>query len=267
MDQPAEIQLSPDGRNVAFRRIVSGNADVWLLDITRGVRRRFTSDAARDYEAIWSPDGSHIAFSSDRKGVLDLYDKPVAGAETESLLLESAEQKNIYDWSLDGRFILYGAQNSKTGRDIWALPLFGDRKPLAVAQTAFDEAEGRFSPDGRWVAYGLNETGRNEIHIQPFPGPGGKLQISTGGGNFPQWRRDGREIFYVGPDSRLMTVPVMLPVNGSTVEAGTPVALFAMRPGSEFAATPDGQRFLINTLLEDAATPPITVILNWKPRP
>jgi Tol biopolymer transport system component len=267
MDQPADIRLAPDGRSVAFRRMVGGNMDVWLMDIARGILRRFTSDAARDYEALWSPDGSRIAFSSDRNGVLDLYEKAVDGAGTESLLLESPEHKNIYDWSLDGRFILYGPQNSKTGQDLWALPLDGDRKPLAVAQTPFQEVNGRFSPDGRWIAYVLNESGRNEIHVQPFPGPGAKSQISTGGGNLPQWRRDGREIVYLGPDNRLMAVPVMLPVNGSVAEAGTPVALFQTRPGSEFAASPDGQRFLVNTLPEDAATPPITVILNWKPRP
>jgi Tol biopolymer transport system component len=235
-------------------------------DRARGVFRRFTSDAAREFEAIWSPDGSRIVFSSDRKGVLDLYEKPVAGAGTESLLLESPEHKNLYDWSLYGRFILYGPQSSKTGQNLWALPLFGDRKPLVVAQTAFEEVGGRFSPDGRWIAYVLNETGRSEIYLQPFPGPGGKLQISTSGGNSPQWRRDGREIFYLGPDNRLMAVPVMLQVNGSSVEAGAPVALFTTRPASEFAASPDGQRFLINTPLEDAATPPITVVLNWAGR-
>jgi Tol biopolymer transport system component len=266
MDQPADIRLAPDGRSVAFRRMVGGNVDIWLLEIARGVLSRFTSDAARDYEAIWSPDGSRIGFSSDRKGVLDLYEKPVAGAG-ESLLLESPEHKNIYDWSLDGRYILYTSQSSKTGEDLWALPLDGDRKPLAVAQTTFQEVDGRFSPDGRWVAYVSNESGRPEIQLQPFPGPGAKLQVSTNGGNFPQWRRDGREIFYLGPDNRLMAVPVMLPISGSVVEAGTPVALFATRPGSEFAVTPDGQRFLINTLPEEAATPPITLILNWQPRP
>jgi Tol biopolymer transport system component len=267
MDQPADFRLSPDGRSVSFRRAISGNVDVWLMEVARGVLRRFTSDGAREYEAIWSPDGSRIAFSSDRQGVLDLYEKPVAGAGAESLLLASPEHKNIYDWSFDGRFILYASQNPKTGEDLWALPLDGDRKPLPVAQTAFQEVDGRFSPDGRWIAYMLNESGRNEIHVQPFPGPGAKLQISTNGGSNPQWRRDGREIFFLGPDNRLMAVPVMLAANGSTVEAGTPVALFATRPGSEFAASPDGQRFLINTSLEDAAIPPITVLLNWKPRP
>jgi Tol biopolymer transport system component len=251
---------------VSFRRTISGNVDVWLLEIARGVLRRFTSDGARDYESIWSPDGSRIAFSSDRKGVLDLYEKPVAGGGPESLLFESPEHKNLYDWSLDGRFILYGSQSPKTGEDLWALPLAGDRKPMPVAQTAFQEVDGRFSPDGRWIAYMLNESGRTEIHVQPFPGPGGRLQISTSGGRLPQWRRDGREIFYLGPDNRLMAVPVVLAANGSTIEAGTPVALFGTRPGSEVAASPDGQRFLINTTPDDA-TPPITVILNWKPGP
>jgi serine/threonine protein kinase len=267
MDQPADIRLAPDGRSVAFRRMVAGNIDVWLMDIARGILRRFTSDPAREYETAWSPDGSRIAFSSDRNGVLDLYEKAVDRAGAESLLLESPEHKNIYDWSLDGRYILYTSQSAKTGEDLWVLPLEGDRKPLAVAQTTFQEVNARFSPDGRWIAYATNESGRTEIHVQPFPGPGAKLQISTTGGNLPEWRRDGREIFYFGPGNRLMAVPVMLSPNGTTLEAGPPVVLFAMRPGSEFAASPDGQRFLINTVPEDAATPPITVVLNWKPRP
>jgi Tol biopolymer transport system component len=263
--QPADLELAPDGRSVTFRRTVSGNMDVWLIEIARGVLRRFTANAARDYEAVWSPDGSRLVFSSDRKGVLDLYEKPVAGTEAESLLLESPEHKNLYDWSLDGRYILYTIQNAKTAQDLWALPLFGDRKPLPVAQTAFQEVNGRFSPDVRWVAYVLNESGRNEIYVQPFPGPGARLQISTSGGNAPLWRRDGRELFYLGPDNRLMAVPISLPVNGSAIEAGAPVALFATRPGSEFAVSPDGQQFLVNTSLDDAA-PPITVILNWRPK-
>lgn len=262
-DQPFGIRLSPDGRSAALSRTVAGNTDVWLIEVARGVLRRFVSNSARDYEVLWSPDGTRIVFSSDRMGVLDLFEKAVTGSETEALLLATPEHKNLFDWSLDGRFILFGTQNSKTGQDIWALPLAGDRKPLVVAQTPFQESEGRFSPDGRWVAYGLNESGRSEIYVQPFPGPGGKVQISTGGGNFPQWRRDGREIFYLAPDNRLMAVPV-LQNSGSALEAGTPTSLFTTRPGSEFAASPDGQRFLVNTAVEDS-TSPITIIFNWKP--
>ena len=154
----------------------------------------------------------------------------------------------------------------KTASDIWALPLDGDKKPLAVVQTASDERNGKFSPDGRWIAYQSNETGRNEIYVQAFPGPGRSTLISTTGGTAPRWRGDGREIFYTAPGERLMAVPVTPQANG-VVDPGTPVALFSMRPNSSWDASPDGQRFLVNTPLQDAATPPITVVFNWKPKP
>ena len=166
-------------------------------------------------------------------------------------------------WSPDGRFILFANSSAKTARDIWAVPLDGDRKPFVVVQTGFEETAGRFSPDGHWIAYTSNESGRNEVYVQPFPGPGRNWQISTGGGNPPQWRDDGREIFYAAPDNRMMAVSVR--INGSIIEAGTPVALFTRR-GSQYTASPDGQRFLSNTPLEEASTPPITVVLNWAGR-
>jgi eukaryotic-like serine/threonine-protein kinase len=180
--QPTSIRLSPDGHTVALYRVVSGNRDVWLIETMRSVLRRFTSDAATDSEPIWSPDGSRIVFTSLRMGLPDLYERSVSGVEAETLLFASPEFKNLHDWSPDGRFILYTSQTPTAGRDLWALPLSGDKKPLAVTQTAFNEDSGRFSPDGRWVAYASNESGRYEIYVQPFPGPGGKLQVSTRGG-------------------------------------------------------------------------------------
>jgi len=264
--EPGNIRLSPDGRTVALNRRVGGNTDVWLIDTARGVPRRFTFDAAVDQGAIWSSDGSRIAFHSSRKagGLYDLYQKPVAGAGAEEILFESSENKNIHDWSVDGRFVLFANQSPKTARDLWALPLGGDRKPFVVVQTGFEENVARFSPDGRWVTYQSNESGRNEVYIQPFPGAGRNWQFSTKGGINAQWRGDGQEIFYLAPDNRLMASRVTFAANGTIVEAGTPVALFTMRPGSQYAAAPDGQRFLINMPLEDAATPPITVVMNWK---
>jgi dipeptidyl aminopeptidase/acylaminoacyl peptidase len=240
MAAPDEIRLSPDGRTVALTRIVGGNRDVWLIETVRGTLRRFTFDAGRDVEPIWSPDGSRIVFA-------------------ETLLFASSEFKNVFDESADGRFILYTSQTPKAGRDLWALPLFGERKPFLVAQTPLDEAEGRFSPDSRWIAYQSNESGRNEIYVQPFPGSGGRSQVSTDGGTNAQWRRDGRELFYLGLDNRLMAVRVT--VNRSSVEAGTPVALFSMPPGSQYAAAPDGERFLVNMITADPS--PVTILLNW----
>jgi WD40 repeat protein len=259
--QLGAVRLSPDGRSVLIHRMQSGNTDTWLIETERAVLRRFTVDASKEYGAIWSPDGSRIAISSDRKGALDLYERPNAGSGPETLLLESSVQKIVHDWSPDGRYILYQTQSPNL--DLWALPLAGDKKPLPLATTAFAESGARFSPDGRWVAYVSNEAGQDEVYVQPFPGPGSKSQISTGGGWFPVWRRDGRELFYVGPPNRLIAAPIRF--SGSAVQAGTPAALFDLPPLSqssfEYDVSPDGRRFLVNGLVEDPS--PITIILNW----
>lgn len=264
-------ELSPDGRRVAVHRTEQGNTDVWLLD---GIRAsRFTFDANIDRFASWSPDGNRIAFSSNRKGTFDLYQKPASGAGNEELLVESPRLKTPSDWSPDGRFLLYGvADDPKTGFDLWLLPMQGDRKPFPFLNQTYEERIGQFSPDGRWVAYVSNQSGRHEIYVRPFPGPGGQWQISTAGGISPRWRADGKELFYIAPDAKLMAVPIA--IGGSSLEPGTPVALFQTRivfGGTEtynreqFDVAPDG-RFLINVTTDDVASSPITLLLNWKPR-
>jgi Tol biopolymer transport system component len=258
--EPSVARISPDGRTVALTRTVNGKWEVWLIDAVRGVPRHFTSGSPSE-EPVWSNDGNRIAFGSEPKGVVDLYEKAVGSAGTETLLAASSEHKHANDWSPDGRFIVYTNQSAKNGYDIWALPLFGDRKPFPIAQMPFNEVNARFSPDGHWIAYQSNETGRDEIVIQPFPGPGAPSTVSSTGGTSPQWRRDGRELFYLALDNRLMAAPVTL--NGQKVDVGIPVSLFSVRPQSEYAALPDGQRFLINTITEDVAN--ITLILNWHP--
>jgi Tol biopolymer transport system component len=264
--------LSPDGRRVALFRLVDGNVDVWLLELGRSVVSRFTSDAAEDIAPIWSPDGTRIVFSSNRKGVTDLYQKPATGGGSEELLLATAQRKAATSWSPDQRFLLYGSEDSKTSNDIWALPLEGDRKPFPIVQTNFDEGDGQFSSDGKWIAYQSAESGRMEIYVQPFPGPGGKTVISTAGGYQPRWRRDGKELFYIAPDNRLMAVPIQFASNGQALEADAPVALFGLRLAGpvggdiSYMVSFAGDRFLVNTITEEA-TSPITVILNWKPNP
>ena len=205
--QPREVRLSPDSRTVALTRMVNGNNDVWLIETARGVRQRFTSDPAREFQPIWSPDGSRLVFGSTRKGVVNLYERPVSGAGAETLLLESPESKNASDWSSDGRWIVFDSQSQTTARDLWALPMSGEKRPIALAHTAADESDALFSPDGRWIAYESNESGRREIYVQPFPGPGSRSQISTGGGARARWHRDGKALFYVDQGNRLMTVP------------------------------------------------------------
>jgi Tol biopolymer transport system component len=266
-------ELSPDGQRVAVQR----SGDIWLIETARGVRSRFTFDAALDYQPVWSPDGSQIVFTSTRQSSGNLYRKPTSGAANEELLLENPQSKTPTDWSPDGRFLLYRGRDLNEGNyDIWALPLDRERKPFPVVQTDFDEREGQFSPNGKWVAYQSNESGRFEIYVQPFPGPGGKWQVSANGGAQPRWRRDGKELFYIGLDGRLMAAAIAFPPGGQTVEAGPPMSLFATRIvggalqgafRAQYAVSNDGQRFLINSYTEEAATPPITVILNWHPEP
>ena len=270
---PQDSLLSPDGRRLGFDRIVNGNADVWMFDLGSGLLSRSTFDMAADFGPIWSPDGSRIVFTSDRKGVFDLYLKPVAGAGQEELLLATPQNKSPVDWSPDGRFVLYRSPGPTTGFDLWAVPVDGERKPFPVVQTNSEERDGQFSPDGKWIAYQSNESGRVEVVIQPFPGPGGKLQVSTNGGAQVRWRRDGKELFYIALDGRLMAVPIRLAANGQSVETGTSVPLFATRVGGavqgtsqpQYSVSADGQRFLMNTVTGEASVAPITVLLNWKP--
>jgi serine/threonine protein kinase len=266
--------LSPDQRRVALYRTVKGNSDVWLLETERGVISRFTFDAANDNNPLWSPDGNYIVFGSNRNGVYDLYRKPAAASGSEIALLVTAQNKSATDWSPDGRFILYRSQDPKMSYDIWALPLDEGRKPFAVVQTKFEERDGQFSPDGKWIAYQSNESGRFEIYIQRFPGPGRRWPISTNGGAQVRWRSDGKELFYIALDGRLMASPIRLSSNDQTVEAGTPIPLFDTRVGGavlgvnkqQYMVSSDGQRFLMNAFTEEAASP-ITVILNWQPKP
>ena len=160
---------SPDGHRALVTRVVQGNRDIWLLDGTR--TSRFTFDAMEDRYPIWSPDGDRIVFSSNRKAHFDLYHGPSSRAGAEGLLVASPQDKIPTDWSADGRFVLYTSADPQTGSDLWVLPMEGDRTPWVFLKTPFDERYGTFSPDGRWMAYQSNETGRAEIYVRPFAWP------------------------------------------------------------------------------------------------
>ena len=259
-------ELSADGKRVMAIRseLRTGNADLWLYDLLRGTSSRFTFDPASDTSPVFSPDGERVAFLSARNGGTGLWEKRIDGAVPEQLWLASAG--SVGDWSSDGRFILYAPLfSSKTGWDLWVMPVSGDRKPFPFVQTEHGEREGRFSPDVRWIAYDSTESGRREVWLQPFPPTGSKWQISTGGGFSPRWRGDGMEIFYVAADGKLTAVAVG---GGSTPEFGTPTSLFQtmFREGASgsYAVASDGQRFLMNVPPDAGDVTPITVVVNWE---
>lgn len=272
---PGDLAMSPDGRYVAMQRVVDGNADIWLLETARGVLSRFTTEPVANYSPRWSPDGKRLSYSSGRSGVLDLYAKSASGDAKEELLLATPQNKSPSDWSPDGRFLLFRSVDPVTSHDLWALPLDGRRQPFPVVRTNFVEAFGQFSPDGQWIAYQSNETGRDEVYVQPFPGPGPKLQISTQGGAQMRWRRDGKELFYLALEGRMMAVQIRSTSGGAGLAASEPVPLFTAHVGEivplqsgyflSYVASPDGQRFLMNAVVEEPAATPITVLLNWKP--
>ena len=254
-------RISHDGRHVVFT--VGDPGDLWLEDLSRQVPSRLTFDPADDNNAVWSPDDSRIFFLSMRSGGGDLYTKPSSGTGTDEKMMTSMSVKAPSSVSPDGRLLLYAALNPRTKWDLELLSL-SDRKTTDFLKTDFDEIQGEFSPDGHWVAYSSNESGRFEVYVQPFPGPGGKWQISSAGGSMPAWRRDGKELFYLAADRKMMAVPVQI---GAAFEAGTPTALFPARlksdPDRHFDVSADGQRFLVTMPLGEETTPPITLVQNW----
>jgi Tol biopolymer transport system component len=264
------LRLSPDGRRVAVERSVQNETDVWLLDFARQTRFTHGGDGTLSRLPLWSPDGATIAYESVRPSSVTLSLKPSAGDGAEDVLFTSPDVKIPCDWSADGRFLVYYVPNPKSGTDLWVLP--GDtRVPFIFLGTEANELWGQFSPDGRWMAYQSNETGRYEIYVRPFPSRGGPVAISTAGGVYPRWSRDGTELYFIAPDAKMMAVSIR--ATAAMIDAGVPAALFQthrLGGGSnvigrshQYDVAADG-RFLINVDADLSATP-ITLLLNWKP--
>ncbi|HEV2348481.1 MAG TPA: hypothetical protein VG028_01410, partial [Terriglobia bacterium] len=260
-------RLSPDGKTLA--EVVGDpqarNVDLWLVDLARGVRTRFTFNPAVDRYPTWSPDGAKIAFSSVRSGQFDIYVKPANGTGASQTLVQDSVIKYVIDWSSNGRYIAYMRSGplGKTGWDIWILPLFGDQKPFPFLAGPFNEVAPSFSHDGKWLAYSSNEsgTGRYELYVVPFPQGNGKWQVSTSGGSGARWRGDGKELFYISEDNKMMAVGIQ-EKNGS-LEIGNPQALFQTIGRTSFDVTPDGKKFVVLTQPTQSGTEPLTLVTNW----
>jgi Tol biopolymer transport system component len=264
------IRLSPDGRRLAAERSFERRTDLWLLDATRQTRFTHGSDGAVTRLPVWSPDGGRIAFESIRSGSVALSVKPTTGVGDEEVLFQSPDVKIPSDWSPDGRYLVYYVPNADTGTDLWVLPTTAP-VPFVFLRTEANELWGQVSPDGAWMAYQSNDTGRYEIYVRRFLAPGAAMPISTAGGVYPRWSRDGTELYFIAPDARLMAAPIR--VTGTTVEAGTPAALFqtgrlggglnVIGRSHQYDVAADG-RFLVNVDAE-TNTVPITLVLNWNP--
>jgi Tol biopolymer transport system component len=238
--------------------------DIWMHDLSRGLATRFTFDKAEDRTAIWTPDGGSLFFSRRNGAALEFYLKPAAASGAEKMIASIKILGEVTDRSPDGRVIVlqtFGI-GSNAAWDLSVLSV-SDGKLVPFRSTAFSETGGTLSPDGRWIAYVSNESGRFEVYVQPFPGPGGRWQVSDGGGEGARWRADGRELFFVAPGGRIMAVEVK---TGDGFEAGLPRFLFQTKPqrlpGAQYDPSPDGQRFLVNVSEEDRSLP-VTVVLNW----
>ena len=267
--------ISRDGSRIAVFRFLDDNMDIWSYDTRRRTWDRITFHPGDEIFPLWSMDGRSMVFGAVRTpGPVNIYRRLLdAPPDKEELLLAPAEGAFPTDWSPDGRFVLYSSASAKTGSDIWALPLQGDRKPFEVVKTDFSEGLAQFSPDGYWIAYESDKTGRLEVYLRPFLGAGIETRASINGGSQARWNPAGNELFYVADDDKLMSVPIRVSADGKSIEPGTPSALFTTNIGStatlkyrqQYMVSPDGKSFVMNSVVGEAPASPITVILNWKP--
>jgi Tol biopolymer transport system component len=274
-----DIDVSPDGAKlIVHKHEDPSGGGLWLIDWARNTMSRFTFDASHNTDAHWSPDG-RVAFMSNRDGAFSsIYQKIASGAGADELVFKADATVNLSDWSPDGKFLVFEKYDPKLLSDIWVWS-FADRKATLFLQTPASEGQGRLSPDGKWMVYTSNETGRNEVYVQPFPPSGGKWQVSSSGGSEPRWRGDGRELFFLnaqGATYSMMSVDAQ--VTGAEFHPGIPKPLFTMRMVNSqgmprviapntisqlYAVRRDGQRFFALVAQADIEPISITVLTNW----
>jgi eukaryotic-like serine/threonine-protein kinase len=267
------LALSPDEKTVAVSRAKSGDvaSDIWFHELARGVENRFTLDAASARTPIWSPDGRRMIYSAFRGANANLYLRDTSGSGKDAVLLPPvAGPRFATDWSRDGHVVAW--EEGGNAYDLWTMNLDGDRKPVPFANSEFNETQGKFSPDGRWLAYASDESGRYEVYVRPFPTGAGKWRVSLNGGELPYWRGDGKEIFYLAPDRKIWAAPVKaVPGTQPSFTPEAPQSLSDMRMGPHaagtnnypFAVSGDGKRFLVLSASGENAEAPLMVVVNW----
>ena len=255
------MRIAPDARTLLIDKVSSQThtGDLWTFDLQRKSWERVSFEASTGaHLGVWSPSGKTIAYAAAEKGIYNLRRAILDRSRDPEFLAKSALDQAPTDWSRDGRFLLFTQADVNGAGDLWIVPMENNQKPFALTQTRFDERDARFSPDGRHFVYSSDESGRREIYVNSFPVPGGKAQISSGGGQVPEWSSDGRKVYYLTLDWKLAEVALK---NGATIDAGTPHTQFSVPWDSQFEIMGDG-RFLI---LEPAgASRPTTVMLNWR---
>jgi len=261
-----DIALSPSGHHAAVQRVdvQTGNSDIWIIDLQRGVMSRFTFDPAVDDEPVWEADGTHLYFSNTATGTYNIHRKIFTGVGSPEAVISPGSPQLPADVSRDGKYLLYTTGSNLASQDIWVLDLGKGKKPEPLIVSDFDESYPRFSPDGKWITYCSNESGTDEVYVQSYSSAGGRWQVSTKGGSQPRWRKDGRELFYVAPDLKLMSVEIR---SGTTFDFGTPKPLFQTRLDSynapnRYVVAENGRKFLINVPVGEEFANPVTVTIG-----
>jgi Tol biopolymer transport system component len=276
-DDYTTLELSPDGHTIAMgRAAASGNYDIWLLDLSRRVFSRFTTGPYLNFYPVWSPDARAIFFTSTLESSAgNLFVKAANGAGEKQAVTQTESIQNSLSWSRDGRFRIYGQMSATNSWDIWIQPTASEAKAFPFLQSPATEIQGQFSPDGKWIAYTSDESGTDQVYVRAFaggPASGAKLPVSTGIGRQPRWRGDGREIFYVAGDGKMMAVAVK--PSASSLELGAPAPLFdahlliaASSPRFHYDVSRDGQQFYLLERDKTVKSDPVTVLVDWQAGP